>query len=104
LYFEQATVTLKEESKILLDEVLNKLKQTPELKIEIIGHTDNIGDFHQNEYLSEFRAKYVANFLFNKGIKDTRISIKGDGSSKPIIENNTEENRSKNRRVEIRLY
>lgn len=104
LYFEQATVTLKEDSKKLLDEVLNKMKQTPELKIEIIGHTDNIGDFHQNEYLSEFRAKYVANFLFNKGIKDARISIKGDGSSKPIIENNNEENRSKNRRVEIRLY
>jgi outer membrane protein OmpA-like peptidoglycan-associated protein len=104
LYFEQTTVTIKEESKILLEEVLKKMKMNPDLKIEIIGHTDNVGDYYQNQYLSEFRAKYIANFLFNKGIKDNRISIKGDGSAKPIIENNTEENRSKNRRVEIKLY
>lgn len=104
LYFEQATVTLKDESKTLLDEVFKKMQQNSELKIEIIGHTDNVGDYYQNQYLSEFRAKYIANFLFNKGIKDTRISIKGDGSTKPIIENNSEENRSKNRRVEIKLY
>lgn len=104
LYFEQSTVTLKSESKQKLDAIVEKMKQSPQLKIDITGHTDNIGSYHQNEYLAEFRAKYVANYLFNKGINNERIKVKGDGSTKPIKENDTEENRSLNRRVEIKLY
>ncbi len=104
LYFEQSTVSLKAESKQKFEEIIEKMKQSLLLKIEITGHTDNTGDYKQNQYLAEFRAKYLANYLFNKGIKTDRISVKGDGSTKPKTENNTEENRSQNRRVEIRLY
>ena len=104
LYFEQSTVSLKAESKQKLELIIEKMKQSPLLKIEITGHTDNTGDYKQNQYLAEFRAKYLANYLFNKGIKTERIKVNGDGSTKPKNENNTEENRSQNRRVEIRLY
>lgn len=104
LYFEQSSVTLKQESMQKLEFILAKMKQTPELKIEITGHTDNTGNYHQNQYLAEFRAKYVSNFLFNKGIKPERIQVKGNGDTKPKVENSTEENKSQNRRVEIKLY
>jgi OmpA-OmpF porin, OOP family len=104
LYFEQSSVTLKEESKQKMNDILSTLKENPQLKIELIGHSDNVGNNHQNQYLSEIRAKYVSIFLASNGIDDYRMSVKGVGHTKPKAENTSEENRSLNRRVEIRLY
>lgn len=104
IFFDQSSTVLKQESKEILEQISKKMLESPEINIEITGHTDNIGDVRQNIYLSEFRAKVISNFLFNKGIKFNRITLKGDGSTQPNAENNTEENRQKNRRAELRFY
>lgn len=101
IYFEQSSPKMRPESDEQLNSILQVLQSNPNLKIELVGHTDNVGDSRQNAYLSNFRAKVVGNFLFNKGIKDSRISVKGMGEKFPVAENNTEENKAQNRRVEL---
>ncbi len=104
LYFDQSSTVLNQASKEILEEISKKMLASPETKIEITGHTDNTGDSRQNLYLSEFRAKVISNFLYNKGIKTHRIILHGNGSKAPSTGNDTEENRQKNRRAELRFY
>ncbi len=101
VYFEQSSFILQKESFIELDKLAAMLSQNPSSKIQIAGHTDNIGDSRLNQALSENRAKVILNYLLSKGIDEERLSYKGFGGTQPIVENNTEENRKKNRRVEI---
>lgn len=86
-----------------LNKLIDYLKTNPTVAIEISGHTDNTGNNMSNIKLSAARAKAVADYLTEKGISPTRISSQGYGSSKPVAPNNTEENRKKNRRVEVIL-
>lgn len=102
LFFDQSSCVLKPESKQILEEISKQLLNSPDVNIEITGYADNVGDARQNQYLSEFRAKVISNFLFNKGIKDNRIKLKGDGGKK--AENDTEDARQRNRRAELRFY
>jgi outer membrane protein OmpA-like peptidoglycan-associated protein len=73
------------------------------LKIEISGHTDNVGTEQYNVELSEKRARSVYNYLIDKGIDPKRLSYEGYGESDPIATNETEEGRAKNRRTEIKI-
>jgi OOP family OmpA-OmpF porin len=66
------------------------------------GHTDNVGADAYNMNLSKERAKAVMDYLVSKGVPATKISSVGYGEEKPIASNETEEGRSKNRRVEIK--
>ena len=77
--------------------------ENPDLKIEIGGHTDNTGTSEYNIKLSEARAKSVYDFLVKYGIDIHRLSYKGYGETKPIVENDSEENRAVNRRTEFRI-
>ena len=77
------------------------LNTNPTLKISIEGHTDNVGNLQSNQTLSENRAKAVMNALVLKGVDKSRLSAKGWGQEKPISDNNTDEGKAKNRRVEI---
>ena len=77
------------------------LKQNPSLRIEIGGHTDNIGGNEYNINLSEKRGNSVANYLIENGIDANKLVCKGYGSTKPISDNDTEQGRSLNRRTEI---
>ncbi|MBN2519310.1 MAG: OmpA family protein [Bacteroidales bacterium] len=86
-----------------LNKLLTLLKNNPELKIDIYGHTDNIGKEKYNQNLSEKRAKAVFNFLIKNGIEESRLTFKGYGSSVPIKSNNSEEERKLNRRVEFKV-
>jgi outer membrane protein OmpA-like peptidoglycan-associated protein len=86
-----------------LDKLSLHLKENNNLNIEIYGHTDNVGETKRNNELSLLRAKSVSNYLINKGLKPEHIKWFGFGSSKPITNNNTEDNRAKNRRVEFKL-
>jgi outer membrane protein OmpA-like peptidoglycan-associated protein len=100
--FEKSKTVLVKGAEVKLDGVVDYLKQNPKAQIEVAGHTDNEGsDQRLNQRLSEFRAKVVANYLFNKGISPDRIITVGKGSSEPIVPNDTDENKSKNRRIEI---
>ncbi|WP_337041183.1 OmpA family protein [Emticicia sp. 17c] len=101
VYFDQSQPTIKPQSFTELDKLVNTLKLNPKISIEIIGHTDNVGDPRMNLYLSELRAKAVSNYLFNKGIAPNRLTHTGKGQTEPVAANDTEENRQKNRRVEF---
>ncbi|WP_298417683.1 OmpA family protein [uncultured Kordia sp.] len=86
-----------------LDDLYVYLEKRPKITIEIYGHTDNIGTSRRNKELSLERAKAVSNYLISKGLHDTRIKWFGFGSSKPVVSNDTEAQRKKNRRVEFKL-
>ena len=77
------------------------LKQNPDLKVSVEGHTDNVGSDKSNKTLSENRAKSVMTALISGGIDKSRLSSKGWGETKPVGDNSTEDGRFKNRRVEI---
>lgn len=86
-----------------LNSLLDFLKVNPEVKVEIGGHTDNVGNEEANRLLSEKRAEAVANYLISNGITANRVSAKGFGESNPATSNSTEEGRLKNRRVECKI-
>ena len=102
LFFDQSSYVLKPEAKQVLEEISKQLLDSPNINIEITGYADNVGDVRQNQYLSEFRAKVISSFLFNKGINDKRIKLKGDGGKK--AESDSEDARQRNRRVELKFY
>ncbi|WP_373515780.1 OmpA family protein [Persicitalea sp.] len=101
VYFDQSSYILRPESHPQLDKLIKTLKLNSKLKIEIAGHTDNVGDARLNQFLSENRAKVISSFLVNHGIPDTRLVWKGYGQTKPIAANDSEENKAQNRRVEF---
>lgn len=88
---------------IELDKLLQVLTENKTLKIEIGGHTDNIGKPEDNLKLSASRAKAVVDYLISKGVEISRLTYKGYGASKPINTNSTEEGRAKNRRTEFTI-
>ena len=100
--FSKSQTTLVPGAEAKLDALVAYMKANPKNNIEIAGHTDNEGaDQRLNQRLSEFRAKVVANYLFNKGISPSRIETVGKGSSEPLVPNDSDENKAKNRRIEI---
>jgi outer membrane protein OmpA-like peptidoglycan-associated protein len=101
VYFEQSSFIMQKESYPELDKVVSMLKSNPQTKIEIGGHTDNVGDNRLNLALSENRAKVILNYLVSKGIDEDRLLYKGYGGTKPVAPNDSEDNKKKNRRVEI---
>lgn len=103
ILFDFNKSTLQSQSFVELDKVIKMLKEKPEFKIELRGHTDNIGNKSYNIKLSEDRAKAVGAYFISKGIPTGRITYKGFGSSMPIAGNADEENRKLNRRVEFIL-
>jgi len=103
IFYETAKYDLKNESKIELDKLVSFMKKNPKVKIEISGHTDNVGSKPSNQVLSVNRAKSVVEYLVAHGIANTRLTSKGYGDSKPIAENNSEAGRAKNRRTELTI-
>jgi len=99
--FDTGKADIKPESYKIIDQIVQMMKDNPDLKISIEGHTDNVGTAQFNQTLSENRAKAVMNAIIAKGIDKSRLSSKGWGATKPIADNKTEEGRAKNRRVEI---
>lgn len=103
VFFETADFTLKPESKHELDKVVQFLNNNPTVRIEISGHTDNVGGEAYNQKLSEQRAQSVVNYIVSQGIDSNRMNSAGYGFSKSIESNETEEGRSKNRRTELKI-
>ena len=96
---DQAKIT--QEGDEIVTEIANALKKDNALKISIEGHTDNSGDAKHNKKLSNDRANTVMQKLIALGIDKTRLSAIGYGAEKPLVANDTEENKAKNRRVEL---
>lgn len=103
IFFDFAKSSLKEESYFELNRLYDLLLKNKKLRIEISGHTDNVGSESYNTNLSNERAQSVVNYLVSKGIDISRLSYKGYGPSKPIDTNDTEEGRANNRRVEFTI-
>lgn len=85
VFFDLNKATLRTESYVELNKLVDFLAQNPKVKIEIGGHTDTRGDAKENQLLSENRAKAVVTYLISKGVDATRLQSKGYGESKPII-------------------
>lgn len=99
--FESDKADLYIESLIILDQVAASLRDWPEVKVEIGGHTDSTGDAKRNLELSRRRAESVRAYLVSKGVDASRLSAKGYGESKPAADNNTPDGKAKNRRIEL---
>ena len=99
--FDTAKDMLKQGSEKVLIEIVELMKNYPELRIEIQGHTDNVGLANYNLDLSNKRADTVKDYLLLFGVEKKRMLAKDYGLSKPIVSNDTEEGRAKNRRVEL---
>jgi len=101
IYFDFDKTTLKKESFIELNKVVDLLKQNPSVEIEIAGHTDSKGSDDYNLNLSQGRSQSVVDYLISQGIESYRLSAHGYGEERPIDSNDTEEGRANNRRVEF---
>lgn len=104
ILFDTNKATIKSSSTAILKELGNALKENSQVKIAIIGHTDNDGKETDNQKLSEERAESVKKYLAsNFGIETSRMTISGKGESKPIADNATEDGKKQNRRVEFNI-
>jgi OmpA-OmpF porin, OOP family len=101
IVFDFNKATIDPSSKPKLDEAIALLEEYPDLKINIVGHTDAVGTDEFNQTLSEERAAAVKQYLVDGGVDPSRITTEGRGSSEPVASNDTEEGRAKNRRIDF---
>src|SRR5690606_27826959 len=104
IQFEHAKAAIKEESHDLLNEIVQVIKDNSHIKkIAIEGHASSDGNKAFNKKLSDDRAKSVRTYLVEHGVSEDKLTAKGFGDEKPIADNETEEGREKNRRVEFNI-
>jgi outer membrane protein OmpA-like peptidoglycan-associated protein len=103
IFFDTDKYILKDESLAELQKLLGLLNENPKLKIEISGHTDNVGSAEHNLELSRNRASAVYDYLLQHDIAKTRLSYAGYGFNQPIDINTTEQGRANNRRTEFKV-
>jgi outer membrane protein OmpA-like peptidoglycan-associated protein len=101
VFFDTDSYELKPESQAELLTIVDYMKVNPTLNFEIGGHTDNTGIKQNNVTLSNNRAQAVYSFLIEHGIAATRLAFKGYADTKPLVPNDSEENKAKNRRTEL---
>ena len=102
IYFDTDKSDIKPESAPTLEEIAKFLKQDPKVKLYVVGHTDNVGEYQYNMGLSERRAAAVVKELTAKyGVAAARLKPAGAGPIAPVAPNDAEEGRAKNRRVEL---
>jgi|GEM_PF-2176505 len=101
IYFDFDSTILKPSSYPALDSLVMTLRQFPEYRVEIVGHTDSLGSDEYNLQLSQDRAEAVRQYLIQKGMNATMLRAEGMGNSRPLRSNDSEEGRQKNRRVEF---
>ena len=99
--FDFNKATLQPSSDGTLQTAANLMAADKTLKLEVQGHTDNVGNDVYNQTLSEARAKAVVTWLTQHGVGAERLTAKGYGKTKPVADNGSDDGRAKNRRVEI---
>ncbi len=103
IFFDYDKAKLRSESFAELSKVMKILDDNPNMKIEISGHTDNRGSLEYNTKLSRSRAKAVVDYLIEKGVDSQRLTFEGYAFTQPISDNDTDEGRQMNRRVEFKV-
>jgi OOP family OmpA-OmpF porin len=101
IYFDTGSATIKPESEPALIEMLKLFKDSPTLKVYVVGHTDNVGSLESNLKLSSDRAASVVKTLIDRGVAASRLKSAGAGPYSPVASNDTDEGKAKNRRVEF---
>ncbi|NVB37204.1 OmpA family protein [Pseudenhygromyxa sp. WMMC2535] len=101
--FEYDSAGVRDVSKPILDRAIEVLEEYPDIRIEVVGHTDNEGTAEYNEALSKERADAVKQYLVDGGIASDRVETRGAGQSEPIASNDSEDGRAKNRRTEFKI-
>jgi OOP family OmpA-OmpF porin len=101
--FDSARATIRSSSNDLLDKLADVIRQCPDAKVEISGHTDATGSTSYNQALSERRAVAVRDALISRGADAANLTAVGYGESRPIADNNTREGRARNRRTEFKV-
>jgi outer membrane protein OmpA-like peptidoglycan-associated protein len=99
--FETGKSTVKQESQTILEHMIDLMINNPDLKVEIQGHTDNVGKPADNMKLSQDRADALKQVLIDGGVAADRMTAIGYGDTKPVADNKTEEGKALNRRVEL---
>lgn len=92
------------EARANLTRLVESLRDFPDTEVLVVGHTDAIGSESYNQRLSERRAQSAANYLANLGVSNARIEMKGLGEIEPVSDNETEDGRALNRRVEVAIF
>ncbi|GAH84798.1 unnamed protein product, partial [marine sediment metagenome] len=103
IFYETDLFALKSESEAELNKIIEFLNANTGIRIEISGHTDNVGNIEYNQKLSENRAKTVYQHLEQNKIGKERLAYKGYGMLNPVTTNDTEEGRAMNRRTELKI-
>ena len=102
IYFDTGKAEVKPESNDTLTQIAKMLQLQPELKLLVVGHTDNVGTLAANMDLSKRRADAVVKALTTSfGVSPSRLNAQGAGPLAPVASNRTEDGRAKNRRVEL---
>jgi outer membrane protein OmpA-like peptidoglycan-associated protein len=103
VFFTNRSSTLQTGAYPVIDQLVILLKQFPELKIEVVVHTDNTGTSASNLLLSDNRAQSIVSYVIGKGISSERLRATGAGDSRPVASNYSESDRKRNRRVDFVL-
>lgn len=103
IFFDLDKASLRPESNAELNRLRKLLETNPDIRVEISGHTDTQGNYEYNKQLSKRRAASVVNYLTNAGIDPSKLEARGASWDEPIADNNSEEGRQKNRRVEFKI-
>ena len=103
IYFDSGKATIRKKSNRVLDKAVKILKQFPDTRIKIEGHTDDVGKDDANLKLSEERAKSVKQYFVDKGIMPERLQSVGKGETEPVAKGKSRRARAKNRRIEFKL-
>lgn len=103
IFFDVNKFDLKPESTSELDKLAALLRENPTVRIQISGHTDNVGKAEDNLVLSNNRAQAVVKYLVAHGIEQARLTFKGYGATMPVADNASEEGKAKNRRTELKV-
>ena len=99
--FNQSELTPTAKSQ--LDSIMGKLEDADVVSIKVVGFTDSVGSDAYNQALSQRRASSVAEYLLSQGVAPSKITSEGKGESQPVADNETDEGRAKNRRVELHI-
>ncbi len=103
VFFPTGSAALQPTSLAELDQIMQLLEQNRDLRLEVSGHTDDAGSSEVNQRLSEARANAVRDHLLGKGIDADRLTAVGLGDTRPVVPNDSDENRARNRRTEIKV-
>ena len=101
--FENNSAELMSESKVLLNKTALIIIASPDVRIEVQAHTDSVGSKKYNQKLSERRAASVREYLILQGVNSAQLEAKGYGETDPVLTNETEDGRARNRRVELKI-